>query len=86
MKQILKFGASWCSGCKNADRHIAKKSDSLGVEIKSIDVETDEATTIKYGIRNIPAFVVLSENGVEVDRLVGFNVTQFEAFIAKHRG
>jgi thioredoxin 1 len=63
--EVLKFSASWCAPCRMLTQRLE------GVEgITNIDIDKDQETARKYGIRSVPALVFLKD-GVEVHRQVG---------------
>jgi thioredoxin 1 len=63
--EVLKFSASWCGPCRMLTQRLE------GVEgITNIDIDKDQETARKYGIRSVPALVFLKD-GVEVHRQVG---------------
>lgn len=69
---LIDFGAEWCGPCKLMGPAV----DSLAVEFNSratvakIDVDSNPETTVKYGIRNLPTFVII-QSGRVVDKVVG---------------
>ncbi len=73
MKKILYFSASWCGPCKTLGPII----ESLGNKIKyeKIDVDNNNELSIEHSVRNIPTLVLL-ENGLEKNRLVGLQTEQ----------
>lgn len=63
--EVLKFSASWCGPCRVLANTL---KDVEG--ITNIDIEKDQETAIKYGIRSVPTMVFLKD-GVEVHRQTG---------------
>ncbi len=73
MKKILYFSAAWCGPCKTLGPIIESLSGQINYE--KIDVDNNQDLSIEYGVRNIPT-LVLVENGVAKDRLVGAHAAE----------
>ena len=71
MKRILKFEAEWCGQCK-ALAPILKKvlENHTDITLTTVDIETEEETTLKYNIRNLPTLVFIKDS-LEVGRTSG---------------
>ncbi|MEA4916773.1 thioredoxin [Proteiniphilum sp.] len=69
---VIDFWAEWCGPCKM----IGPIIEEIGEEYKDkivvgkLNVDDNDDTTAKYGIRNIPT-VLFIKNGKVVDKLVG---------------
>lgn len=63
--EILKFSATWCGPCRVLANTL---KDVEG--ITNIDIEKDQETARKYGIRSVPTMVFLKD-GKEVHRQSG---------------
>ena len=63
--EVLKFSASWCGPCRVLSNTL---KDVEG--ITQIDIEKDQETARKYGIRSVPTMVFLKD-GKEVHRQSG---------------
>ena len=68
MKQILYFTASWCGPCRILGPIMESVKGQVSYSKLDVDVEQDLA--VKYKVRSVPT-LVLVENGVEKNRLVG---------------
>lgn len=78
--KLIKFGASWCAPCKSASKFLSQFDSDKYVEI---DITADEDTAAKFGIKQIPTFVLVNVNGDEVDRFNGFNPALIKQAIEK---
>jgi thioredoxin 1 len=63
--EVLKFSASWCGPCRVLANTL---KDVEG--ITNIDIEKNQETARKYGIRSVPTMVFLKD-GKEVHRQSG---------------
>ena len=63
--EVLKFSATWCGPCRVLAQTL---KDVEG--ITNIDIEKEQETARKYGIRSVPTMVFLKD-GVEVHRQSG---------------
>lgn len=75
IKVIKKFGASWCTPCKFADKAL---EESVPPEIVLMKFDVDEVPDLaqKYGVKSLPVVVFEDEEGHEVDRITGTFVPQ----------
>jgi thioredoxin 1 len=69
---VVDFWAEWCGPCKLIAPHLEEISKDLGGKVKIVKLNIDEnqQTTIKYGVRSIPT-LILFKNGEPVDMKVG---------------
>ena len=68
MNKLLVFSAAWCGPCK------AFKPTLLELEQdKLVYIDIDEMPEIRrdYEVRSVPTVILVDENGVELERLVG---------------
>lgn len=63
--EVLKFSATWCGPCRVLAQTL---KDVPG--ITNIDIEKEQETARKYGIRSVPTLVFLKD-GKEVHRQTG---------------
>ena len=69
MKTMKYFSAKWCGPCK-AFKPIMNEIANEGKSVQFIDIDTQEPLARQYNVRSVPT-VVIEENGVEVNRVVG---------------
>lgn len=66
---LIEFSSKQCSFCEQMKPVVAEiKAD--GVPVRHVDVDLEPAMAVRYGIRQLPTFVVIS-GGKETGRLVG---------------
>ena len=68
--KILKFSATWCAPCQM----LAKTFEGIEFpfEVKAIDIDEDQTTPAKYGVRGVPTVVLVEEDGSVVKRFSGY--------------
>jgi len=69
---VIDFWAEWCGPCKMVGPIIDQISEEYKdrVVVCKLDVDNNDETTSRYGIRNIPTVLFL-KNGEVVDKIVG---------------
>ena len=71
MKRILKFEAEQCGQCKDLSPILKRVLENhTDITLTTVDIETEEETTLKYNIRNLPTLVFIKDN-IEVGRTSG---------------
>lgn len=82
---ILKFGAEWCSPCRMIEPIIEELSEDADISVGSINVDDNPESSMKYGIRSIPAIYFI-KNGEVVDKVVGaVPKSELASRIASHK-
>jgi thioredoxin 1 len=69
--KALKFYATWCEPCKALSKIIEGAQDKITMPIEDIDIEQNMELAQKYGIRGVPALVIVDDEGKEVKRQNG---------------
>ena len=69
MKTMKYFSATWCGPCK-AFKPVMNEIKNEGHYVEFIDIDMLSDLANKYNVRSVPT-VVIEENGVEVDRIIG---------------
>ncbi|MEZ5084017.1 MAG: thioredoxin [Bacteroidales bacterium] len=69
---LVDFWAAWCGPCRVLGPIVDEIADEIGDKAKicKVDVDKNQQTARKYGIRNIPT-VLLFKDGKPVDKFVG---------------
>ena len=69
---MIDFWANWCMPCKMMSPivdEIAKEMEGK-VKVAKVNIDEEQALTLKYGIMSIPTFVVI-KNGNVVNQSIG---------------
>ena len=80
---VLKFTAEWCGPCKV----IAPILEEIATEYRDkmhvckIDIEANDETPPKYGIRGIPTLMLFKEGNVEATKVGALSKSQLTAFL-----
>ena len=65
--KFYKFYADWCGPC----RILTTMLNKAQIEYEPINVDNNEELVEKYNIKTIPVFMVVKDDGTEIDRFVG---------------
>lgn len=82
---LVDFWATWCAPCKAVAPLVDTVADEYTGKVKvgKVNVDENQATPGKYGVRGIPT-IILFKGGVVVDQIVGaVPKSQLDALIAK---
>ncbi|SMO87502.1 thioredoxin [Saccharicrinis carchari] len=69
---LVDFWAEWCGPCRMVGPVVKELADDYGDKavVTKMDVDSNPATSVKFGIRNIPT-ILFFKNGEVVDKQVG---------------
>jgi len=69
---LIDFWATWCGPCKTVAPIVEDLANEYNGKIKigKVDVDENQQTAIKYGIRSIPTLLII-KNGKVNDMIIG---------------
>ena len=73
MKKLLVFTAPWCGPCTTMYPIIQELTSELKgkIVVEKVSMDDNQDTAVKYGVRSIPAFVLLDSDDSFITIKVG---------------
>lgn len=80
---LVDYWAEWCGPCKVIApvlEEIAKEYDGK-IKVCKLDIDANEATPPKYGIRGIPTLMIFKDGNVEATKVGALSKSQLTEFL-----
>ena len=80
---LVVYWAEWCGPCKVIApvlEEIAKEYDGK-MKVCKLDIDANEATPPKYGIRGIPTLMIFKDGNVEATKVGALSKSQLTEFL-----
>ena len=80
---LVDYWAEWCGPCKMIAPILEEMADELGdkVKIAKLNIDDNQNTPPKYGIRGIPTLMLFKNGSVEATKVGALSKSQLSAFI-----
>lgn len=83
---VVDFWAEWCGPCKQMAPGLDRVADELGSKVKivKLDVDSNQATSAKFGIRGIPTLMVFKDGQPVATKVGALAFPQLKGFVESH--
>ncbi|MES5057052.1 thioredoxin family protein [Bacillus velezensis] len=77
--RLIKLEQPNCNSCKMVSNYL----NNAGVEYETVDVTQKPEVAAQYGVMGVPVTVLLSDQGEEVKRSIGFKPDELDTLISE---
>ena len=80
---LVDYWAEWCGPCKTIAPILEEIASEYSEKLKvcKIDIDSNEGTPPKYGIRGIPTLMLFRDGQVEATKVGALSKSQLAAFL-----
>ncbi|WP_221793002.1 thioredoxin TrxA [Oceanobacter mangrovi] len=80
---LVDFWAEWCGPCKMIAPVLEEIAEEFAGKLKiaKLNIDQNEATAPKYGIRSIPTLILFKNGNVEATKIGAMSKSELTAFI-----
>ena len=80
---LVDFWAEWCGPCKMISPVLDELADAYDGKLKiaKVNIDDNQATPAKYGIRGIPTLMIFKNGNIEATKVGALSKSQLAAFI-----
>ncbi len=83
---LVDYWAEWCGPCKMIAPILDEVAKEYGSRLKvaKLNIDENQATPPKYGIRGIPTLMLFKNGNIEATKVGALSKSQLTAFIDSH--
>jgi thioredoxin 1 len=83
---LVDYWAEWCGPCKMIAPILDEVAKEYGnrLKIAKLNIDENQATPSKYGIRGIPTLMLFKNGNIEATKVGALSKSQLTAFIDSH--
>ena len=83
---LVDYWAEWCGPCKMIAPILNEVAKEYGDRLKvtKLNIDENQATPPKYGIRGIPTLMLFKNGNIEATKVGALSKAQLTAFIDSH--